>query len=345
MLKSAAALTIAILLVGATVARADEAVGEPESGHDGWYAEFDAAAAAAKEQGKDLFVDFTGSDWCGWCKKLEQEVFSHPEFLDAVTKNYVLLALDFPRSEEVKAQVPDAEQNAKLRDKYGVRGYPTILLMTPEGVVFGRTGYQRGGAEAYVQHIAEIGEKGKQTLVDLKAFEDSYASAEGEAKTELRDQAIEKLDGMKADDIGIGVYADVVHRVATDEATPEDVKIRAMKALLKTGQADDALKAEVREVDADNEKGLLEIVVNQEISRTKKEEIAQSLKKVEELDALGPIKDKEIAIHMYVNAAFWNFRPDLLNDRAAARKWAEKAKALGVENPQIQKFLDQVLGS
>lgn len=345
MLRSAGALTIAILLLGATVARADEATGSTGSAHEGWYAEFDAAAAAAKEQGKDLFIDFTGSDWCGWCMKLEEEVFSHPEFLDAVKKDFVLLALDFPRSEEVKAKVPDPEQNAALRDKYGVTGYPTVLLMTPDGVVFGRTGYQRGGAEAYVQHVAELREKGKKALADVKEFEKSYETAEGEKKTELRDQAIEKLGGMKPTEIGAEVYADVVSKAVTDESTPEEVKIRGMKALLKSGKADDAVKAKVRELDPKNEKGLLEILVNQEIARTRaeKEAVAAAMQKIEDLDALGPIHDEKIAANLYTLAALFNYK--YLDRKEEAKKWAQKAKDAGVENPRAQAFLDQVLGS
>jgi protein disulfide-isomerase len=118
-------LTAPALIFGATALLA-----QPSLADETWFYEFDAAAAAAAESGKDLLVDFTGSDWCGWCHKLNDEVFDHQVFLDGVADQYVLVKLDFPRSDEAKAKVPNPDRNAELRDAHGVRGYPTILLMT-----------------------------------------------------------------------------------------------------------------------------------------------------------------------------------------------------------------------
>jgi len=71
---------------------------------DTWYGDFDLATAAAKKAGKDLFVDFTGSDWCGWCIRLHDEVFGHDEFVTGAQKDFILVSLDFPRSEEALAK-------------------------------------------------------------------------------------------------------------------------------------------------------------------------------------------------------------------------------------------------
>jgi thioredoxin-related protein len=83
---------------------------------DVWIADYDKAVEAAKAQKKDLFVDFTGSDWCGWCKRLDAEVFSKPEFLDPIQKEYILVSLDFPNAEAIKKKVPNPARNAELRD-------------------------------------------------------------------------------------------------------------------------------------------------------------------------------------------------------------------------------------
>ncbi len=114
-------------------------------GGDHWMADYDAAVEVAKKEGKNLLVDFTGSDWCGWCIRLNKEVFQHESWETAATKEYVLVALDFPQAEELQAKVPNPKRNRELAEMLGVQGYPTILLMTPSGDVFGRTGYQRGG--------------------------------------------------------------------------------------------------------------------------------------------------------------------------------------------------------
>jgi thioredoxin-related protein len=98
-------------------------------------------------------LDFTGSDWCGWCIKLKKEVFSQEAFQEYAESELVLVELDFPRnklqSDELKAQ------NQALAQKYGVRGFPTIILLSPEGELIARTGYRPGGAEAYVAHLKE----------------------------------------------------------------------------------------------------------------------------------------------------------------------------------------------
>ena len=119
-----------------------------------WMTDFAAAKIKAAADQKPLLLDFTGSDWCGWCIKLDEEVFSQKEFKEFAADNLVLVELDFPRdkeqSEDLKAQ------NKALAEKYGIRGFPTILVLSSKGELIEKPGYQRGGSEAYVAHIKEI---------------------------------------------------------------------------------------------------------------------------------------------------------------------------------------------
>ena len=122
--------------------------------NNAWFTNFnDAKAKAIKEQ-KPMLIDFTGSDWCGWCIKLDEEVFSQADFQEFASDSLVLVEIDFPKnkvqSEELKVQ------NKALAKKYSIRGYPTILLLTPEAELIEKTGYQSGGAKAYVSHIQNI---------------------------------------------------------------------------------------------------------------------------------------------------------------------------------------------
>jgi thioredoxin-related protein len=122
---------------------------------EGWMTDFEAAKIKAAAEGKPLMLDFTGSDWCGWCIKLDKEVFSQEEFKAYAKESLVLVELDFPRdASKLSAEV--VAQNEALAKKYGIRGFPTILILSPEGKLVEKTGYQRGGAEAYVEHIKEI---------------------------------------------------------------------------------------------------------------------------------------------------------------------------------------------
>lgn len=122
---------------------------------EGWMTDFEAAKTKAVAENKPLLLDFTGSDWCGWCIKLDKEVFSQEEFKAYANESLVLVELDFPRDAS-KLPAGVAEQNEALAKKYGIRGFPTILVLTPEGKLVEKTGYQRGGAGAYVDHIKEI---------------------------------------------------------------------------------------------------------------------------------------------------------------------------------------------
>ena len=121
---------------------------------DGWLTDFEKAKAQAEAENKYMLVDFSGSDWCGWCIKLDREVFSQDAFKVYAGKNLVLMLADFPSGKSQSAEVK--EQNRKLAEQYGIRGYPTVILLSPEGKIAGRTGYQRGGPEAYVEHIKAL---------------------------------------------------------------------------------------------------------------------------------------------------------------------------------------------
>lgn len=137
----------------------------------GFDADYDAAMARAKEGGKPLFLLFTGSDWCIWCKKLEKEVFSQPEFLDIATNAYELVVLDFPHDQSRQTNA-ERERNRSLSEKYEVDGFPTILLLDANGVEIYRAGYEPGGAKAWIESFQK-GVRAKP-LYDkfLKPFED-----------------------------------------------------------------------------------------------------------------------------------------------------------------------------
>ena len=118
-----------------------------------WYGTIEEAVQVATSEDKQILVQFTGSDWCKWCIKLNNEVFYQDDFEAYAKENMVLVKLDFPRSVPQSDAVK--EYNRSIATKYGVRGFPTILLMDKEGNVVLQTGYQPGGAKAYVDHIKE----------------------------------------------------------------------------------------------------------------------------------------------------------------------------------------------
>ncbi|OGV66772.1 MAG: hypothetical protein A2498_12980 [Lentisphaerae bacterium RIFOXYC12_FULL_60_16] len=119
-----------------------------------WPTDFEAARKSAAELKRPILIDFSGSDWCGWCIKLDKEVFSTEPFKSFARDNLVLMLADFPN----RTPQPDAlkKQNEALAGRYGIQGFPTVLLLDAEGKVLARTGYRPGGAEAYIAHIKEL---------------------------------------------------------------------------------------------------------------------------------------------------------------------------------------------
>ena len=92
---------------------------------DLWQTDFKAAQAQAKKEKKFLLVDFTGSDWCGWCIKLHNEVFDKEAFKSEAPKQFVLVELDFPHQKKQSDELK--KQNKELSEKYNIEGFPTVL--------------------------------------------------------------------------------------------------------------------------------------------------------------------------------------------------------------------------
>ena len=119
-----------------------------------WMTDFEAAKAKAKAEKKVLLLDFTGSDWCGWCIKLDKEVFSKKEFQEYAAEKLVLVKVDFPHNTKL---APDVEkQNKDLAKKYEIQGYPTIKLVKPSGSEIAETGYEEGGPVKYVESLKKL---------------------------------------------------------------------------------------------------------------------------------------------------------------------------------------------
>lgn len=119
-----------------------------------WETDFAKASTNASKSGLYMLLDFSGSDWCGWCVKLDKEVFSKPEFKTFAKTNLVCVLVDFPRQKHQSKKLK--EQNADLGKKYGIRGYPSVIILSPDGDLVGRTGYQEGGAKKYVEQLKEM---------------------------------------------------------------------------------------------------------------------------------------------------------------------------------------------
>ncbi|MEO0045929.1 MAG: hypothetical protein RL705_1120 [Bacteroidota bacterium] len=126
-----------------------------------WHTDMNKALEVSKKTKKPLLLFFTGSDWCGWCIRLQKEVLKTPEFAKWAKDNVVLVELDFPRR---TAQQPEIQkQNMELQQALGVRGYPTVWFVNAtkkEGKInleqIGSTGYVAGGPTAWLAGANQI---------------------------------------------------------------------------------------------------------------------------------------------------------------------------------------------
>ena len=117
-----------------------------------WLTSVPDAQARAKKESKLVLLDFTGSDWCGWCIKFKKEVLTTPEFAEYAAKHLVLVEVDFPRKIEQSDELKKA--NKALGGKYKVDGYPTFVVLNKEGKEIGRqVGYAAGGPEAFIAKL------------------------------------------------------------------------------------------------------------------------------------------------------------------------------------------------
>ncbi len=120
----------------------------------GWTDDYDKGLAQAKTEKKMSLLDFTGSDWCGWCIKLDKEVFSEKEFKDYAKQNLVLIELDYPQQKRLTKHTKD--QNEKLKGEYKIKGYPTVIILDSEGKQVGQLGYMEGGPKAFIAALDKL---------------------------------------------------------------------------------------------------------------------------------------------------------------------------------------------
>lgn len=137
----------------------EEITEKPQAGdsgyeHGSWITNYNAALEYAKELKRPILANFTGSDWCVWCFRIRDEIFTQDAFKAYARENLVLLTLDFPRG--IKLPAEEVAQNERLLNQFGVKGFPTIMLIDANGKEIARTGYQQGGAEAYVKHLKSL---------------------------------------------------------------------------------------------------------------------------------------------------------------------------------------------
>jgi len=111
-----------------------------------WTTDYESVSKCAKETSRPILVYFSGSDWCGWCNKLEDEIFNTAEFTDLVAHKLLFVKIGYPTN----------QNNERLKKRFSIRSFPTVLLLDSEQQPIGVTGYRAGGAKRYAQHLMKM---------------------------------------------------------------------------------------------------------------------------------------------------------------------------------------------
>ena len=200
-------VVLAGVLLASWIASAHRSAGEELN----WLTDLDEAKQVAQAEGKSIFVDFTGSDWCVWCIRLDREVLATEEFAAAADK-WVFVKLDFP-NDRSNQPAEERARNEELSKEYSVSGFPTVLLLDDQGRPFASTGYREGGPEPYLQHLEEM----LVVRATRDAMFEKAEAATGLERARLLDEAIGSIDTSVVNQF----YREVVEEIGTLDADDE----------------------------------------------------------------------------------------------------------------------------
>ncbi|HZI33863.1 MAG TPA: thioredoxin fold domain-containing protein, partial [Candidatus Binatia bacterium] len=144
-------------VVNRTKARQDPAarLSEKRVSELPWTDGLPKALAKARAEKKIVLLDFTGSDWCVWCMKFDDDILSQPKFADYARSNLVMVIVDFPHAKQQSDVVK--KTNQALQDKFKVSGFPTYVVLTPDGEEIGhQVGYLAGGPKAFIAELEKF---------------------------------------------------------------------------------------------------------------------------------------------------------------------------------------------
>ena len=140
-----------------------------------WMTDLEAAKTKAAAENKAILIDFTGSDWCGWCIRIRKEVFDTPRFEAYIKDKFVPVEIDLPQNPKFDAEL--RKRNQAICNQYNVQGFPTVMVTDARGSVTG--GFVGGILEPEkVEKILDAGHANAKKL-------DAAQSLSGEAKAKV----------------------------------------------------------------------------------------------------------------------------------------------------------------
>lgn len=238
--KSIFAAFIATMIAGCAVAERPDTDGAKVGV---WTQDYDAAIELAKTKNLPVMLNFTGSDWCGWCKLMDKSVFATDTWKKWAVENVVLAFIDFPQK---KSLVPEkfVSRNQDLATKYGIRGYPTyIVINAADGAVIGQLGASRDATPE--KFIADLEGIIQQNAGDLSKY--------------LSPEDAKKLERLKAERDKAKAAAVAFGKNAQKELTTLNETVKAAKDNNAKKAAKSAFEAKIKALDSEFQKLLANV--------------------------------------------------------------------------------------
>ena len=138
-----------------SVAKISENRATATSTASSWSTDYKKAQDEARASRKLVLINFTGSDWCGYCIQLDRAILSQPQFKDYANRNLILVEIDFPRQKPQSVEI--RKQNQELAERYQVEGFPTLVVLNGEGKTLWRyDGFYTGGIAAFLAELDKV---------------------------------------------------------------------------------------------------------------------------------------------------------------------------------------------
>ena len=229
--------TLAAVLA-ATASTVFAATSTPE----GFTDNLDEALQKASRENKLVMAVFSGSDWCGWCKKLEKEILSDKEFINSIRTFIIPVYIDNPQNQDLLSDY-GKKNNRKTTSKYKISGFPTVLILDKSGTVLNKTGYRRGGAKEYAKHLlgltSNLPEKTKwlnPIATKIGDFESKVKKDSEKIRAEIFEELGKDIQTLKRSERG-RIYEKVAMRVAKEVFPDAITNARTLLAEVKRAKA------------------------------------------------------------------------------------------------------------
>ncbi|MEM8712399.1 MAG: thioredoxin family protein, partial [Planctomycetota bacterium] len=308
-----------------------------------WLDSVDEALRVAAETNRHVLIDFTGTGWCGFCKRLDGEVLSTAPFLETMPSKYVLVRLDFDAKGSARTDLPHAAKNDALKATLGVDGFPRIVTMTAAGVPYGELGYERGGARPYVEKLEKLHGQAAELETAVPMATSAIAAARSKEDAEAAADAVVALLRDAGPHALAAPLIPVVRAVLNvPEIAPERERA-GLLALFAANEVEDALIDRAFRVDPANKAGVPEAA------------LAAAVRTVSDASAIGPliqriedfmvnviVHDPNVAAQLYGDCAYYirNWQ----NDEDRARVMASFALRLGPKDKALTEMLKNLAG-